>query len=291
MRSGPGPETSRKSVRGSAAGPRPRAPAPEALVERPEGLEELRHVAQQVEPDDLDRASARRSARGRRSASRPEVAGLVEPVAQGQPERTALEEADDARRRLQEVERLPRRRRVEDDPAMVAASVAPRTAARPPCTRGCPRGYRRGAGSSGCRRMRSRGLRVGSVGRHQPVEGAPGIEQAGGEAATGPRGDLHLAIARGIADTQGVLEPQRRIEGHHQGVEPGVGRRQPERGGEGRLADPAGADDDEQRRFGGAGVHAVAPPASRARCSASSSSGLRSKGSNGSSQRGPCQTR
>ena len=141
-------------------------------------------------------------------------------------------EPRDPLRRLEEVERLPGRRRVEDHlpvaplardleqaldrhvlehPGEAPREVPVEAVAEDPFAR---RVVRRVAGD-------------------QAVEGAPGVEEArveagwvmGGGAAPGGRHpgkiDRHLAVARLLPHPEGVLEPERRVEGHHQGGCPG----------------------------------------------------------------------
>src|SRR6185295_4936862 len=92
--------------------PRPLAKAGE---EGSEGLEELRHLAQQVEPDDLVEERLDPAAEAAPTRGGLQVAGLVEPGLQGDPQSAAVEEADDPRGSFQEVEGLAGRRRVEHD--------------------------------------------------------------------------------------------------------------------------------------------------------------------------------
>jgi hypothetical protein len=89
---------------------------------------------------------------------------------------------------------------------------------------------------------------VGRVAIDEGVEGPAGVEQARPQLALGLDGHPELVGLRIGGDAECVLEPQRWVEGHDQGVETGHRRIGPHGRGQGRLADPAGAHDDGQRR-------------------------------------------
>ena len=92
------------------------------------------------------------------------------------------------------------------------------------------------------------GLLRGGVGRHDLVEGALHVEhhrveraaRRGVDAGDRPGGVVELGEAEGLG------QPPRRVDGEDDDLAPVLGRPQPERGGRGGLADPAGAaaDDD-----------------------------------------------
>jgi hypothetical protein len=253
-------------------------PGSEAVVQRAEGLEELDHVAQKIEPDDpvehfFDTAAEHAPAgRGAKTA----IGG--EPVLPGDFQRPAVEKPDDALGRAEEIQGGPGGRRVEDDLLKLAGREQLEQALYGHVLEDA--GQRAGEMAVEAvaeNAVARRGVR--GVGRDQPVEGGPGVEQARGQPSGCAERYVDLALRRRAADSQSILEAMGRIEGDHQGRTARPGRHHPEGRREGRLADAAAPDDDQQARAGFRKERHAAPSHDAAR--AATSSGPRPRANSG----------
>src|SRR5579864_2550898 len=264
----------------------------EAGEEGREGLEELGHVAQQVEADHLVEEALGAAAQAPQPGGGLEAPLLVEPGAEGDAQRATVQETDDPRRRLQEIQGLAGRRGVEHDLPVAAGRGHLEQALDRHVLEDAAQAPREVLVEAVAQHAAAR-LRVGGIAFYQAVEGAAGVEQAGVQLAHGLEVDADGVLLRLLADTQGILQPQRRVEGHHQGVAPGARRGHAQGGRERRLADAAGADEDDQRMLVREQAHprsATRPAASSCR-KASVRAGPRSRASSGSSIRGPSHQR